>query len=74
MNSELITCPGCGYESEYHYQDDQLKHWDLCLCAKKYKQTKLEQFDLKIRRILHEVYRKRPRKVPVTAKANREGI
>ncbi len=74
MNSELITCPICGHESEYHYQDDQLKHWELCPCAKKYKQTKLDQFDLQIRRILHEVYRNRPRKVSVTAKASREGI
>lgn len=74
MNSELITCRTCGYESEYYYQDDQLKHWELCLCAKKYKQTKLEHFDLQIRRILHEVYRNRPRQVPVSVKASGEGL
>ena len=56
MNSELITCPSCGHESEYHYQDDQLKHWDLCHCAKQYKQTKLDQFDLQIRSFLNEKF------------------
>jgi hypothetical protein len=56
MNSELITCPTCGHESEYHYQDDQLKHWELCLCAKQYKLTKLDKFDLQIRRIINEEF------------------
>jgi hypothetical protein len=74
MNSELITCPNCGQETEYHFQNDQLKHWDLCPCAKQYKQTKLEHFDLQIRRILHEVNRSRPSKVSVTTKTSREGI
>jgi hypothetical protein len=74
MNSELITCPNCGQESEYHYQDDQLKHWDLCLCAKQYKQTKLDTFDLQIRRIINEVYRSRSRKVPVATKASAKRV
>jgi hypothetical protein len=56
MNSELITCPNCGQETEYHFQDDELKHWELCLCAKQYKQTKLDTFDLQIRRIINEEF------------------
>ncbi len=74
MSSELITCPTCGHESEYHYQDDQLKHWELCLCAKRYKQTRLEHFDIQIRRIINEIDSSRPSKISVTAKTSREGI
>jgi len=74
MNSELITCPTCGHESEYHFEDDQLKYWELCLCAKQYKQIKLEHFDVQIRSILHEIDSNRPSKVSVTVKASRKGI
>jgi hypothetical protein len=56
MNSELITCPNCGQETEYHFQDDELKHWELCHCAKQYKQIKLDTFDLQIRRIINEEF------------------